>query len=234
MKKFTFILFGLFLIVATANAQDPLTLSWEGEPIEGDVTVFGDQNDAEIISYANVTNNTGESMNIKVRRNRIYMEPGSSSQFCWAGLCYPPMLDESPGFQTLAPGETSASEDFSGHYIPNGAWGASQIEYEFFNADDETVSVKMMVTFSATVSGFEDNTAASFSMYPNPVQDQLTLEANSRIEKVSVFDITGKEVYSIPTDNNKVVVNVNFLERGIYLVKLETERGTRVEKLNKR
>ena len=88
MKKITLLLLGFVLGVSTLSAQDIL-LTWEGEPLEETIYVFGSQFDAEIVAHAVVTNNTDESMDIKVRRDQLEMQEGTMSQFCW-GLCYPP------------------------------------------------------------------------------------------------------------------------------------------------
>lgn len=233
MKRLSFLLIGLAFVFSTLNAQQPLTLSWDGEPIEGNITFFGDQFDAEIVAHAIVTNNTGQDINVKVRRNRIEMQEGTTSQFCW-GLCFPPSTDESPSSMTINAGSSSGDEDFSGHYIPNGIWGASIIEYEFFDMDNEEVNVKMTVMFSATLSGFEDSEELTFSMYPNPALNKLTVESKDAVKHLSIFDLTGKSVYESDFEQSKVDVNIEFLNSGIYLVRLQTETGAVVKKLNVR
>ncbi len=233
MKKITILLMGLVLAFSTLTAQD-ITLSWEGEPLEETIYVFGSQFDAEIVAHVIVTNNTNESMDVKVRRDQIEMQEGTLSQFCWGGSCFPPNVDESPSAYTIGAGESTPDEIFSGHYLPQGIWGASSVEYEFYNMNNEDQYAKVTVIYSATLAGIGDQEETSINMYPNPATDQVTLEANSRIKQVSIFDLTGKKVLSSLADDSKVVVNINSLENGIYLVRLETEHGTRVEKLNKR
>ena len=233
MKKITLLALGLFLAIGTLIAQEELTLTWEGEPVESPVYYFGSQFDAEIVSHAVVTNNTSQSRDIKVRRTQIEMEEGTMSQFCW-GLCYPPNVNESPQFLTLGAGESSTDEYFSGHYLPNGIWGASTVEYEFFDANDEEVFAKMTVIYSATLAGIGDKKEISFRIYPNPAESQVTFESDSRIRQVGIFDLTGKQVAEIKANDVKVSANVSTLQRGIYLVRLETEDGPRVEKLHKR
>lgn len=230
MKKFTFLLIGLALSISTLSAQD-ISLSWEGEPLEEVIYVFGSQFDSEIVAHAVVTNNTGADMTVKVHREQLELQEGALSQFCW-GLCFPPNTDDSPSGTLIPAGESTTDEWFSGHYLPQGIWGASTVEYTFYNEDNEDQFAKVTFVYSATLASIGDQEEASFSMYPNPAKDQVTLEASSRIKQVTIFDITGKQVYTSPADDSKVVVNVNEFENGIYLVRLETEQGTRVEKLN--
>ena len=46
-----------------------------------------------------------------------------------------------------------------------------------------------------------------------------------------IFDLTGKSVYSAGIDQQKVQLDIDFLEKGIYLVRLQTTNGVRTEKL---
>lgn len=233
MKRYSLLLLALSFAFISMQAQSLLTLSWDGEPIEGAITVFGDQFDSEIVAHAIVTNNSDQDISIKVRRNRIEMQDGTTSQFCW-GLCYPPNTTESPNGITIGAGESSEDEAFSGHYIPSGIWGASTIEYEFFDENNEEVNVKMVVMFSATLSGFEEKEEVTFSMYPNPAMNQVTVESQNTIQQLNIFDLTGKNVYESTFEQTKAIVNIEFLERGIYLVRLQTETGAVVKKLNVR
>lgn len=233
MKRYLILLLVLTLAFSATNAQQPLTLSWDGEPIEGSITVFGDQFDVEIVAHAIVTNNTDQDINVMVRRNQIEMQEGTMSQFCW-GLCYPPNVNESSQYLVIKGGESSDDEAFSGHYIPNGIWGASIVEYEFYNMDNEEENVKMTVMFSATLSGFEDKETVTFSMYPNPAINQLTVESKYAVKHLSIFDLTGKCVYESDFEQSKVDVNVEFLDSGIYLVRLQTNAGAVVKKLSVR
>lgn len=71
-----------------------------------------------------------------------------------------------------------------------------------------------------------DLSKSEFEVYPNPVQDFLTisLKNNEEIESYNIFDITGKKVLSgSKTENN--VVNTSGLSAGLYLVKIKTING---------
>lgn len=208
-------------------------MSWDGEPIDGVFTFFGDQFEDEIVANAIVTNNTDQDIKVKVRRHEIEIMEGTSNLFCWS-LCYPPNVDESTMYLTIKAGESSDELDFLGVYLPNGIWGASTIEYEFFDMDNEGVNVKMLAMFSATLSGFEDKETVTFTMYPNPAINQLTVESEDAIQHLSIFNLTGKSVYESDFEQSKVDVNIEFLDSGIYLVRLQSESGAVVKKLSVR
>jgi hypothetical protein len=229
MKHFL-LLFAFSAAMISVQAQNPLSLSWDGEPLGDTIVVFGSQEHFEIIAHAIVTNDSDQGMNIKVRRQRLDMQEGSLSAFCW-GLCYSPDVEESIESYYLGPGESCPDEHFSGHYYPYGAWGASYVKYKFFNEANEDENAEVVVMFSATITGNQDIREEIVSIYPNPASGQVTIEAPVSIQKLAVYDLTGKMVYQVETMQQKVQFNLDFLERGIYLVQLQTSQGMRTEKL---
>jgi hypothetical protein len=65
----------------------------------------------------------------------------------------------------------------------------------------------------------EGHTAVTFSMYPNPVENKLTIGNLQDVQVIEIFSITGKRV--IMLDNittSKVIVNTSELGSGIYFV----------------
>jgi len=69
-------------------------------------------------------------------------------------------------------------------------------------------------------------------IYPNPATDKVSIESESTLKNISIFNINGQKVYEMALDQNNVDLNVDQLETGIYMIRLETESGSKVEKLN--
>ena len=69
-------------------------------------------------------------------------------------------------------------------------------------------------------------------VYPNPASNKVTIESASTIKHVVIYDLNGRKVYSVALDQNKVDLNIESLNKGVYMIKLETENGTRTEKLS--
>ena len=171
MKKLLFLFIAITFSAATLSAQD-LTLSWNGKPLGDTLVVYGDANAAEIVCHAVVTNNSGKDMSVKVSRERLFLVEGASSQFCW-GLCYPPATTDSPQYLTLQAGESSPTEHFSGHYLPNSFIGSSYVKYTFYNMDNIGQSASIIVKYMATPAGIAEEAMRNGSVsdiYPNPVQ----------------------------------------------------------------
>lgn len=70
------------------------------------------------------------------------------------------------------------------------------------------------------------------NMYPNPANDNVTIETKSNIKNINLYDLNGRKVYSTALDNNSVTLNVDFLNSGLYIVNITTENGEIIEKLN--
>lgn len=71
----------------------------------------------------------------------------------------------------------------------------------------------------------------TLQIYPNPTSDILNIKADSKINAVSVVDITGKKV-NVELEGDKV--NVRDLPAGAYLINVETENGISTEKFIKK
>ncbi|MCD0478084.1 T9SS type A sorting domain-containing protein [Chryseobacterium sp. LC2016-29] len=69
------------------------------------------------------------------------------------------------------------------------------------------------------------------SIYPNPTSDILNIKTDSKINTVSVIDITGKKV-NVKLEDNKI--DVRSLTAGIYLINIETKEGISTEKFIKK
>lgn len=61
-----------------------------------------------------------------------------------------------------------------------------------------------------------------FTLYPNPTNGILNINSSLEIEKLIVYDLTGKEVLS---HANKTSVDVSLLSKGLYLIEIYTKNG---------
>ena len=89
------------------------------------------------------------------------------------------------------------------------------------------------VTVSVTIGINEANETKNMFVYPNPVQAMLTVESESIVHKIEIYSVTGKQVLSEKVNNNDVVVDVQNLKKGTYILKLQTANGTEVRQLIK-
>jgi len=74
----------------------------------------------------------------------------------------------------------------------------------------------------ATTTNIEKLTRdISLSVYPNPVTNQLNIEAAATIESIAIYNLLGKLVQT----ENSTRFNVQNLENGVYLLRIKTKEG---------
>ncbi|MDR6524764.1 hypothetical protein J2787_000134 [Chryseobacterium rhizosphaerae] len=120
--------------------------------------------------------------------------------------------------------------------------GLVPAELDFVSSTDEgnTVAnevfvdnVNVMYGNSATLGTADVSVSAKapVSVYPNPVSDVLTIKAEAKINKVEIFDMSGRKI-NVDINNDKV--NVGGLNAGSYIINIETKDGKTTEKFIKK
>jgi hypothetical protein len=91
------------------------------------------------------------------------------------------------------------------------------------------------VTFEINVVGIDDNKLQEISVYPNPIDQLLTIQGEN-IQSVDVLDITGKVIisYTTGTSVNNVQLNLSEISSGIYNLRITTEEGEIVKPIIKK
>ena len=225
MKKYLLSLIITFTVISFAKAQNPLTLTQDGNLVGDTITLWGEPTDFELVLLANLHNNSSNAMNIKVARKEISLIEGTFSQICWAGLCYSPTVDTSVNYQLVAAGGVSDDEDFSGHYAPNGHIGTSIVEFKFYNMDDPSVNVSVVVKFWASPQSISEDAMKGGSIseiYPNPATNYVNLDFNLtpsvKQAKVRVINLLGSVVKEVEIEKgtNQLKLDVSSLDNGVY------------------
>jgi hypothetical protein len=82
--------------------------------------------------------------------------------------------------------------------------------------------------------GFANNNINAVSLYPNPVNDILTLNNCETVQSVSLIDITGKVLFSRDNNGeNLMTIPMNKYSNGIYYIRLNADGNFRIEKVVK-
>jgi hypothetical protein len=92
-----------------------------------------------------------------------------------------------------------------------------------FNIDD--------VLFVSGVLGTESFDNKSFSVYPNPVTDILNIKTRDAVNKVSVYNVLGKLVYSATPNALSPTVNMSAMKTGVYFVEVTIGNATKTVKV---
>jgi hypothetical protein len=77
-------------------------------------------------------------------------------------------------------------------------------------------------------------TGNSFSVYPNPANDIITIAGTKGIKAYSLYDLAGKIVTSeVMVNTGSTTINVTSLTSGLYFLKIATETGFETYKVIK-
>jgi hypothetical protein len=90
-----------------------------------------------------------------------------------------------------------------------------------FDVNDVDFSI---VDFSSTRNR---KAASSIALFPNPAGNSLTINSQTFINKVSIYDVCGREVFQekLNVDNNSVGLNISSISNGVYFVRVFSNSG---------
>lgn len=224
MKK---IILSISLIIFTfcyVNAQS-FSLTWEDEAIGDTVALFPDSAEATVMVFEAIVNNISDhGINVKVVRNEIFTVENTLNYFCW-GVCYTPAIDTSGMYMFVDKGGSSAAGDYSAHYEIHETVGLSIIEYTFYNMDDPSENIKVVLKFDTSPDGIDENILKNTwvsDIYPNPASNQINVDYNMPIEvdeaSVKIVNLLGSVVkeQKIDTRASNMKMDIFDLKGGIY------------------
>ena len=83
--------------------------------------------------------------------------------------------------------------------------------------------------------GISDNETVAINIYPNPTHDNLTVESESPIREISVFDQMGRTIYveTFHETSLQKIINASSLPVGLYLLHIVTDHGIETMKFVK-
>jgi len=111
--------------------------------------------------------------------------------------------------------------------------------YDFTYSENGDIVYLHITNLAGSVASFYASTLSqaeflkeSISIYPNPVTDVLTIESSSvAIDNIKVYDLRGRLVEKYDGVNNQI--NVSHLQKGIYILYIDTAVGVLKKKLVK-
>ncbi len=105
------------------------------------------------------------------------------------------------------------------NWTENGTVVAEEKTFTFIATANRNFVANLMYTESV---GEQNGSKAS--IYPNPVNDKLTIEAQGAIGTVEIYNLMGALVYSQKGCANKVEINTSDLQSGIYFIRMTNDR----------
>lgn len=86
------------------------------------------------------------------------------------------------------------------------------------------IAVDESISSSVVVVGTENNIVASFQVYPNPTENNLTISSSEQvIECIQLQDIHGRLVQTFEVGSKEATVNLSSFTPGMYLLFIQTK-----------
>ncbi len=100
------------------------------------------------------------------------------------------------------------------------------------NPEDDNIWVRIdTVSVEVTPTAVYMNTLSDLNIFPVPADNIIHLESETRIQKVILIDVSGREVKNLITNSNNIIVNIEDLLSGIYFIRIQSERYTSINKI---
>jgi hypothetical protein len=84
------------------------------------------------------------------------------------------------------------------------------------------------------ILGVTDKTMAGFSYYPNPVSGEINLSARTILNEVTIFNVLGQKVVSEKPNSAQKVMDLSFLQTGLYVMHISSEGNSAIYKIVKK
>ena len=104
-----------------------------------------------------------------------------------------------------------------------------EVDYHFDN-NYSNFSIDNVVIKNLGDLSTDELNKKEIKIYPNPIQDVLSVQTNEKINSVEIFDLTGKSILK----SSEKTINTQTLAKGVYIVKVKTDNQEISQKIIKK
>ncbi len=128
-----------------------------------------------------------------------------------------------------------ATEDRSGSSVSLSNDGSIVLVGAPYNDGGGTNSGHARVFELSTTTTIKTITQVDISIYPNPTNGIINIKSiENSVKQISIINITGEIVLTIPDIQTDETVDLSDFENGIYIVRIQTDKGIIIKKIIKR
>ncbi len=95
------------------------------------------------------------------------------------------------------------------------------------------VDTGLVTTVFQTLSNSVFELDSSVAIYPNPAVNEVTISADNKIKSIQLYDAQGRIILTRLMDDLESKIDISSHSKGIYFIKITTEKGAQVQKLLK-
>jgi hypothetical protein len=104
----------------------------------------------------------------------------------------------------------------------------------FFNYDTPVFTNTASTVYNnSTLNTLDFKIDSSILIYPNPTKGKIDIVADTNLKSIQLFDIQGRIVQIKKQDKNSTSIDISNSSKGIYFLKITTDKGSKVEKIIK-
>jgi PKD repeat protein len=173
--------------------------------------------------------NSADELSVFVSTNcgqswiNMYTQAGSGMATAPLPVNVTPYVPLSSEFKTqvisLGPYQGNAKVHFRFEFTPDPGGAGNN-----FYLDD--------INVSGTVGLKEIFSSNDLDLYPNPAKTSVSIKTNVLIRSVNIMDVIGKHVETLEGSNaHEQTITVSHLSKGIYLLKISSDKGSVFKKL---
>ena len=98
---------------------------------------------------------------------------------------------------------------------------------------DNSLASSWTVSSSTTLSEVGFSLATATNIYPNPVEDRLTISSNVMIDTIEIYDVYGKLIQRFDAKSTQPEIGFSQFANGLYLMKIYSGAYSKTEKIIK-
>ena len=250
--SYTFAVYANRNLVAnfTANPQPTYTISVSANPTDGGTIVGGGTYQEGQNCTVRATPATGytflrwteNGVGVSTNANYTFTVTGNRNLVAnFSAMTYiiTASVDPTDGGTVFGAGSYEYGSQASMKIIPNenyifqnwtenGIIVSEEQEYSFTVTSNRDLVAHLMF-----IDGVGEHANVEIDLYPNPVKNLLTVEAQEDIDQLEVFNLIGALVYNKKNCTNKVEIATSDLAPGTYIIRLTTQNALEIRKFVK-
>jgi predicted secreted protein len=97
------------------------------------------------------------------------------------------------------------------------------------NGCTDTSNAALLTILNTSINTIQDKN--NFIVYPNPNNGQFAIDGLPNNATINISDLAGKTIYQLQTKEQKVQINLDNIQDGMYLIKVESSSFSAVQKI---
>ena len=141
-------------------------------------------------------------------------------------------LTEEKGFEannpiSLVVWDTQNQTEVSATYTFDNEYAKAYAKTTFPSNDGEF----SVINVTKGSLGIDANSLSEVSIYPNPATDLLNIVSENSIKQITIFNFIGQTMFDSEINNTNTVINTSTYQSGVYIIRIETAKSVKTEKV---